>query len=124
MRGKMKLTIIAALAFAFAAHAQKSEQKVATLPFNPPQVQQQQDFNARVQKINKEREEMQRTWNAELKVVQLEYQEWLAQQCKAMKSEACAANTQDADSSKWTWALPEQKPAPVIKPPETANKKE
>ena|SRR5580700_900203 len=117
-----KTILIVALCGLSAMLVAQQADKPAAVPFNAMQVQQMQAFNERVNKINKEQADMRRTWDAELKVVQLEYQKWLADQCKTLKNEQCAADVQNPDSSKWTFALPPAKLAPpATAPPEAAN---
>lgn len=91
------------------AQAPSVAEKVPTQPFTPVQIAQMQEFSKRIAAINDERQKMQRAWDAETKVVQLEYQKWSTDQCKAFNNDQCSANSVDPDSSKWVWALPDKK---------------
>lgn len=101
--------------FVLAQEAAKPQPKTA--PFNALQVQQMQDFNARIGKNNKEREQVTRALDAELKIIQLEFQAWIAQQCKTLNNDQCSVDVQSPDPGKWTFVLPEPKPA--TKPPDS-----
>ena len=127
----MKRVIVSMICFAACAVYLKAQPvnpaPAKTMPMNGSQVSQVQDFSKRAAAIQKERTEMSRAWDAEFKIIQLEFQAWVETSCKELGSEGCSANVQSEDVSKWTWSVPEKKTnaavAPPSKPPNTVAEK-
>jgi hypothetical protein len=106
-------TLILSLLITLAAFAQPAKESPQPQPqpkvqaFTATQVATFQEFKKRTDAIAKEQADMQRAWNAELKLVQMEFEQWVEGECKKAGSQNCGVNVQDQDAAKWTFLIPQ-----------------